>query len=1108
MAINFDNTEVLSISQTNLKFDSDLTFKKEKVLEVSGYLMDLQNTSGVKNIFEETSDIVEIFENSTNGTITKNIQDISINGVSYGSGMVESFSVDGEQIQTAIYSATITINESAEINDIILSDNNSATTPTSTSGGLNLGDSSLVSNDLKYLKSFEESFSFSYSGKEEVSVNHNVSCIFSSRESLISNKKDIWTNATVQTSKLKKLKNKGKGAIKVSAGGTASYVINLNSGSYVLYFDYLGQDALSYGSASVDFGGESKNLDTTVGRKKVEITLSSLSSITISLNANSSNNTFFDNFQLFKKEEMPLQKSRDLANFLFDNSPNYGIIGNSNQEKYKVESLFDNFSTTETFDEISSAYSAQKTITHSKLQASDEYSFLGSTSFVYEANGSISVTETGTVKILKNKNDTNLKAHVNTTLSGSYARCLDLFNSLESIVEYGCPPTNTETQTKTAIQSLYPNPVVESVNYNFFEGTANISVQYSNDESYKETSKKYKHEGSEEIRDLDGFYEISISGIINGDGDNTDEKNAAAKQGLTDIISEATSRVNEAKTEFSSSTFYLSSKNIQTDKFAGAISYSFIYSDQESLSQEGGGVIKNYEIDIDITEPSSVINSFTINCLPVGQKLKNLFNYKTVSTKIRVVGFSGVSQVTLLTAAKSLLRAKGLLLGEDSEDNDSSAVESSSENEFLTNQSYSYSSRDNSLVYNRDVIDLSVCPVETVTSTTDEGFGWDELFYETPDPDPTYTDYSFFAPTFTFTEQPPVTPTFDIPFDFYTPTKTETVSPQPTRTETETETQTETTSPLPTLTPVTETVTETVTITETETTTIVSFYELEVYIPDGWGQHAANLLPDGNIKFGKECLNVGGSLDNPAVIFINQSWADNTSNTVKDCYKGQDETAVRAFHSIVFDYPDNLPTPTPPGDGYCNFFEIQLNQFFSGQINEVYAFTGSAGVVTFIGGYRASGLFEYSDGISVTKNLAESSIYNSSHPNFENNVEVYSGPLIFESCSQIESLTEEIITVSIPNNNTDTLRDVINSGANWQAGDCLEIIGYRDCFSVNRFNEIVSTPTTTMTSTRLMNYMAEEVVSACGELTSNRTIRSVYVKKTSCSSTTKEEGIY
>ena len=1105
MAINFDNTEVLSISQTNLKFDSDLTFKKEKVLEVSGYLIDLQNTSGVKNIFEETSDIVEVFENSTNGTITRNIQDISVNGVSYGSGMVEDFSVNGDQIQTAIYNAVITINESAEINDIILSDNNPATTPTSTSGGLSLGDSSLVSNDLKYLKSFEESFSFSYSGSEEVSVNHNISCVFSSRESLISNKKDIWTNATIQASKLKKLKNKGKGSIKVNAGNTASYVINLDPGSYVLYFDYLGQDALNYGSASVDFGGESKNLETTVGRKKIEITLSSLSSITISLNANNSNNTFFDNLQLFKKDEMPLQKSRALANFLFENSPNYGIIGNSNQEKYKAESLFDNFSKTETFDEISSSYSAQKTIAHSKLQASDEYSFLGSASFVYEADGSISVTETGTVKILKNKNDTNLKNHVNTTLSGSYNRCLDLFNSLENIVEYGCPPTNTETQTKTAIQSLYSNPVVESVNYNFFDGSASISVQYSNDESYKETSKKYKHEGTEEIRELDGFYQIAISGLINGDGDDTDEKNIAAKQGLTDIISDATSRVNEAKVEFSSSSFYLTSKNIQTDKFAGAISYSFIYSDTESLSQETGGVVKNYEIDVDVTEPTSIINSFTINCLPIGQKLKNIFNYKTISTKIRVVGFSGVSQITLLTAAKSILTAKSLLLGEDSENQDSSTVESSSENEFLTNQSYSYSSRDNSLVYGRDVIDLSTCPVETATSTNDENFGWDELFYSTPEPDPTYTSYTFFAPTFTFTEQPPLTPTFDVPFDFYTPTKTQTTSPQPTTTITETITETETETPEPTL---TLTPSETITQTETITDTTITFYELEVYIPDGWGQHAADLLPDGNIKFGKECLNVGGSLDDPAVIFINQSWADNTSNTVKDCYKGQDETAVRAFHSIVFDYPNHLPTPTPPGDSYCNFFEINLPNFFSGTIEELYQFVGAAGTVTFIGGYRPTGLFEYNNGISTTKNLARSSIYNSSHPNFENNVEVYLGPLIFESCAQIESLSDQVFTVSIPNNNTDSLRDVIDNALNWQAGDCLEIVGYRDCFGVNRFNEIVSTPTTTMTSTRLVNYMAEESLSACGELSSNRTIQSAYVKKTSCSSTTKEEGIY
>jgi hypothetical protein len=97
----------------------------------------------------------------------------------------------------------------------------------------------------------------------------------------------------------------------------------------------LGQDSQSWGSASVDFENENYSLDNVAGIKKIEVNLTTSKTVSISLNANSTNNTFFDNLKLFKKDELPLQKSRELANFLLDNNPNYPVIQSSYNDKYK-----------------------------------------------------------------------------------------------------------------------------------------------------------------------------------------------------------------------------------------------------------------------------------------------------------------------------------------------------------------------------------------------------------------------------------------------------------------------------------------------------------------------------------------------------------------------------------------------------------------------------------------------------------------------------------------------------------------------------------------------------------------------------------------------------
>ena len=1092
--MDFNNVNVLSISQNNIKYDSDLTFSVQKNIQITGFLIDLTNDNGVKKIFQEASDIIEIPSDTatSDASITNALQDITVNNINYGEGFVETFSVQGEQIQTALYSASIIISESGDINKIILSQNGTAGTPTNTE--LNLNKSSITENDLKYLESFEESFDFRYQGENNISVSHKISTKFKNRKSLISNRKNIWSNSSIQQSKLSLLKNKGKKSIKVSAGQSASYSINLEPESYILFFDYVGQNSQNYGNCSVDFGSESISLNNSPGRKSVELEISELSTIPISLNANSSNDTFFDNFKLYKKSETPLQKSRDFANFLYNNNPNYGILEGNQQGIYTTQEFFDNFSTKESFDQINLNYSIEKIIEHSALGADNEYSFLGNLSFIYDDLGVVSVTESGKVKVLKNKNSANLKSHIESVLSNSHSRCSNFFSSFKGGIDYGCP---TPTETQTGINDLFSNPVVKSINYNFEAGTADVLVTFSNDETYKETTKKYKHESSASVNDLEGFYEITLNGIITGDGDNTDEKNSAAKQGLVDATNSALSVVNETKQNFdASSTFYLVSKNIQTDKFNGSINYNFVFSNKESFDQESLETIKSYEIDVNISNPADIVNQFSINCIDVGQKLKNLKTFKRISTRINVSGFHGVTQSTLYTAAKSILRSKNLLLAEDSENESANFVENSNENEFLVSQSYSYSTNENTLVYSRIVIDLSTCPVETSTRTIDENFGWDNLFYDTPGPEPTLTEYSYVAPTFTIYDINQ-TRTPDVDYDFFTPTITKTTTPPPTLTETPTPTTTQTETIFPT---VTVTIFPTLTQTETETQTIINYYELEVSAPDNWNNNIANLLPDGNIISGKRCLDQGGNINNFSTVFINNSYASNASNIVKDCFAGQGDNGA-AFHSFTFNYPEHLPTPSVQ-NSYCNFYSVEIPSFYDGTIAGLI----SSNNYNFIGYYN-SGDFIYNNQIDQSQNLANDQYYNSSHPNFQNNVLAITGPLIFESCVSLEPFVEEYIQIDIPNNSSDSLGDLIISNiTNYVAGNCYEIIGYFDCFDIQRFNETIQTPTHTATVIA-KNYMIDEIIDNCNELSSRRQLNHIYLRKYSCSATTIQEAI-
>lgn len=1079
--MNFENVSLLSVSQENNKLDTDFTFSRKKNVSISGFLLDLQNSSGVKNIVKGGNNVLEI-EKSLSGTsesLIDSTQEIIINGISYGDGYIESYSIDGDQIQTATYEASIVIFEESDIAKIILTKNEGLTT--------SLNSSDITQEDLKYLDSLDETFDFSIQDDDSLSVSHSVSCSFRNRKSLIPSRKNIWSGYSVQSSKLINLKNKGKGSIKVVANQTSSYNLNLQTKSngdpqkYVLFFDYVGQNAASWGSASVDFGSESLTISSDVGtRKKIELNVTTSSTVSINLNANSLNDTFFDNFKLYKLDELPIEKSRTLANFLFNSSPNYSIISGAYQGKYKTANLFQNFSKTETFDEINLNYSSTKEIKHSSLQSSDNFSLQKTSSIKLKEDGFIEIQESCNIKALANKSESSLRAYVSAVEAGSKTRILNIFNSYNDYFNFGCPPPTT-TKTPLDPNNVFDSRITNSKNFNFSSGEAEISAVFSNSPRYKTDSLgglNYYNESSESLQLKSGNHLLTISGQIIGEGENVNQKNSAAKNGLNEVGNSIISKSEKIRQDNSiSKKFIIVERNTTSDTSNGSISYLFKLSNSPSyvISSEThtstfSNQVKNCEINISKNLSVPRLNDFFVNCKNVAQVMGILTNPKQINYSIKIEGFRGSKIKDLYNYAKTKINLT----------------------KYLSGESLSFAESTSVLNYSVSCLDFSEC-FPTPTYTVKKVFNWElgitPIPPVTPTPvTPTYVDVSQF-----YSSTPTEGSGWNYSnFAFATPTPEGT--PTLTRTPTHTISSTQSTSSTETITPITETETQTVAF-------------IEVFVPGGWWGPISKLFEGGTAISVKECLGEGGSIDSPVVQNISQNYAENTY--VKDCIRdgpGAYGLPVSRFlvsvYSVTFQYDPNLPRPTPTHTWVDFPYVLDQRNYYSVDVPDFWTNGGIENIVSgplvetnkgqnpiggpssdqeFVGGYDSSGGFQYGHGVSLTNQLVKSLDFNDSHPYFNQNVVEFSGPLIFKSLTEPTPInTGTIIRQEIPSIFNGDIRSLNTpTVTNF-------IVGIQDCALVNRHN--LTYPTSTP-------FRLDEDVSSCNTSTYLRRVNSIYFKE-------------
>jgi hypothetical protein len=142
----FDNVNLLGYRHES-KFlgGSAVLVGITKTLDISGYILDLTNSEGVKNIVQDVSSIKQELQS---------FKDIVLNGKNYGRGKVKSFSVEsGNWVRTTTYQATFEILEEVSILGISSKEFNS-----------------LDINNLKLhlIKDFNESFTIDFDKNNKI----------------------------------------------------------------------------------------------------------------------------------------------------------------------------------------------------------------------------------------------------------------------------------------------------------------------------------------------------------------------------------------------------------------------------------------------------------------------------------------------------------------------------------------------------------------------------------------------------------------------------------------------------------------------------------------------------------------------------------------------------------------------------------------------------------------------------------------------------------------------------------------------------------------------------------------------------------------------------
>lgn len=158
MPLSFPNVSLLGLSQDSRFFDAGFQYAANRRLTIQGNLIDLTNSIGISGIWDGGQGIISTVANQNN------YQDFNINGISFGSGKVESITFDaGLDVRTKSYQAVIDIQNSGNLFNL--------------TGFFYSG---IDISSFQYLNAFSENYDFNKKLNGGYSYSHSAGIQFSS----------------------------------------------------------------------------------------------------------------------------------------------------------------------------------------------------------------------------------------------------------------------------------------------------------------------------------------------------------------------------------------------------------------------------------------------------------------------------------------------------------------------------------------------------------------------------------------------------------------------------------------------------------------------------------------------------------------------------------------------------------------------------------------------------------------------------------------------------------------------------------------------------------------------------------------------------------------
>lgn len=158
MPLNFPNVSVLGLSQDARFFEAGFQYSSFRHLSIAGSVNDLRETFGITGVWSGQEGVINTIRNN------QDYQSLTLNGVNFGSGRIESISFDpGTDVRIKGYTANITVFDSGNLFNFT-----------------GLYYSGIDTSQFQYLQSFSESYAFTKKLNGGYGYSHDASIQFTS----------------------------------------------------------------------------------------------------------------------------------------------------------------------------------------------------------------------------------------------------------------------------------------------------------------------------------------------------------------------------------------------------------------------------------------------------------------------------------------------------------------------------------------------------------------------------------------------------------------------------------------------------------------------------------------------------------------------------------------------------------------------------------------------------------------------------------------------------------------------------------------------------------------------------------------------------------------